>query len=434
MYIIFLTYSILTLFSVYIVKKWNDYVPFVICLGGISFTARYVALSLGLADFVNYDYGITIIFSQDLALKAINYISIGLFILWASYVYFRQYRRIKWINKIYDDQLLKIFLKKNKSIIIFGLIFAQLANTFFGVRAYYVGGIQSSYVLYLPFMASSAIILSLLLLKNRVIQDPTIKLLILGLIVINIPVTIMSGQRFVAIAWIVVTLLLFSTHLKFKYKLLGLILLPFIGLITLTLFGLNRYSWFSVNNFTTQLKLSFDAALVFNDFNMVDGMIMVLNVFPKYLNYFHGMGHIEIILRAIPRQLWPGKPVGGWAQKLAVAGNQDLFGTGFGSSLIGDFYTEFSDLGVIIFPILYGFVIAKLMSYTERYSSDFRIVLQSVIAASLIPLLRGGDLPGIYSLIILIYWPIILFDFQYKKFIKRHLKSMNISMNLFTFH
>ena len=425
MHSIFITYFMLTLFSVYIIKKWNDYVPFVICLGGISFTARYVVLSLGLADFVNYDYGITIIFSQDLALRAINYISIGLFILWASYVYFRQYGKIKWINKIYDDQILNIFLNKHKSVIIFSLIFSQLANTFFGVRAYFIEGIKSSYVLYLPFMASSAIILSLLLLKNRVIRDPAIKLLILGLIVINIPITVLSGQRFVAIAWVVVILLLFSVHLKFRYKLLGLILLPFVGLIALTFLGLNRYTWFSVNSFTTQLKLSFDAALVFSDFNMVDGMMMVLNVFPKYLNYFHGMGHIEIILRAIPRQLWPGKPVGGWAQKLAIESDQDLFGTGFGSSLIGDFYTEFSDLGVIILPILYGFFIAKLMSYAERYSSDFRIVLQSVIAASLIPLLRGGDLPGIYSLIILIYWPIILFDFQYKNFIKRHLKSMN---------
>jgi len=167
--IIFLTYFILTFLSIYIIKKWNDYVPFVICLGGISFTARYVVLSLGFADFVNYNYGISIIFSQDLALRAINYISIGLFILWASYVYFRQYGKIKRINKIYDDQILNIFLNKHKTVIIFSLIFSQLANTFFGARAYFIGGIKSSYVLYLPFMASSAIILSLLLLKNRII-------------------------------------------------------------------------------------------------------------------------------------------------------------------------------------------------------------------------------------------------------------------------
>jgi hypothetical protein len=151
---------------------------------------------------------------------------------------------------------------------------------------------------------------------------------------------------------------------------------------------------------------------------MVDGMVMLFTVFPKYVDYYYGMGHVEILLRAIPRQLWDDKPVGGWAQKFAIQNNQELFSTGFSGSIIGDFYSEFSDLGVIILPVLYGYLIARLMSYTERYTSDFKIILQGVILSSLIPLLRGGDLPGIYSLIIITYLPIILFDYHYRRFTK----------------
>lgn len=37
--------------------------------------------------------------------------------------------------------------------------------------------------------------------------------------------------------------------------------------------------------------------------------------------------------------------------------------------------------------------------------------------ASAIPLLRGGDLPGVYAFIGMTFWPILIFINRYKKFL-----------------
>lgn len=54
------------------------------------------------------------------------------------------------------------------------------------------------------------------------------------------------------------------------------------------------------------------------DQNMLDGFMMLLDVYPYHLNYAYGMEHIEIALRPIPRSLWPGKPMGSYINKLGL--------------------------------------------------------------------------------------------------------------------
>ena len=154
----------LTVYSIYIIKKRIDYVPLIICLASLLFIARYYAIASGLDDWVNYDYGIPIVFSEELGVRAINYISGGLLILYLSYLLFRKYPWRAEFN-FYEEETFRQFLFQSRQPIIIGLILAQLAGLYFGAQAYYLGGLNSSYILYLPFMAASMIILGFLLLK-----------------------------------------------------------------------------------------------------------------------------------------------------------------------------------------------------------------------------------------------------------------------------
>jgi hypothetical protein len=54
-----------------------------------------------------------------------------------------------------------------------------------------------------------------------------------------------------------------------------------------------------------------------------------------------------------------------------------------------------------------------------NFNSDTRHLIKGATIASIIPLLRGGDLPGIYAFIGMSFWPIIFFVSRYKAFSKK---------------
>ena len=153
---------------------------------------------------------------------------------------------------------------------------------------------------------------------------------------------------------------------------------------------------------------------------MLDGFMMVLDVYPKHLNYSYGMEHFEILLRPIPRKLWPGKPVGGYANKLGLNDYKNAGTVGISQTIYGTFYGEGGVMGIIILSIIYGWLFVKLFRYTYRYNSDVHWLLKGIIIASFVPILRGGDLPGIIAFIGMSYWPVFLFLYQYNKFLKEH--------------
>jgi hypothetical protein len=58
------------------------------------------------------------------------------------------------------------------------------------------------------------------------------------------------------------------------------------------------------------------------------------------------------------------------------------------------------------------------MARSLTYNSDVRHLIKGITIASMIPLLRGGDLPGIYAFIGMSFWPVFYFINRYKKFIR----------------
>ncbi|MDP5081566.1 MAG: hypothetical protein NWP87_02840, partial [Winogradskyella sp.] len=89
-------------------------------------------------------------------------------------------------------------------------------------------------------------------------------------------------------------------------------------LLFFSFLGASRESSFRAVSLGEQLELSLERALNTEDQNMLDGFMMVLDVYPKFLDFSLGAEHIEILLRPIPRSWWPGKPLGGYANKLGL--------------------------------------------------------------------------------------------------------------------
>jgi hypothetical protein len=145
------------------------------------------------------------------------------------------------------------------------------------------------------------------------------------------------------------------------------------------------------------------------DATMLDGFMMVLQVYPQHLNYHYGTEHLEILYRPIPRSIWPNKPLGGYANKLGLNDNMGGGSVGISQSLYGTFYGEGGVMGIIVLCIGYALLINLIMKNSLNFNSDMRHLIKGATIASIIPLLRGGDLPGIYAFIGMSFWPMILF-------------------------
>jgi hypothetical protein len=142
---------------------------------------------------------------------------------------------------------------------------------------------------------------------------------------------------------------------------------------------------------------------------MLDGLVYLMQVYPKLLPYRYGGEHLEILERPIPRAWWPGKPVGGYMNKLGLFNAGSSVTVGIAPTLFGSFYTEGGWVAVFIFCVIYGWGIARIVRFSAEVRPLFGVLIRAGLLAGLIPLLRGGDLPGIYAWLGMTFWPLFIF-------------------------
>jgi len=63
---------------------------------------------------------------------------------------------------------------------------------------------------------------------------------------------------------------------------------------------------------------------------------------------------------------------------------------------------------VVILSFIYGLGIAKLFTLTAPLHPFASLLVRCLACAALVPLLRGGDLPGVYAWLIMAFWPLLM--------------------------
>jgi hypothetical protein len=94
--------------------------------------------------------------------------------------------------------------------------------------------------------------------------------------------------------------------------------------------------------------------------------------------------------------------------KLGIITADTGFTLGISPSLFGSFYQEGGLVGVVLLSIIYGFGFGSLVSFSTRIVPLAGLLVRGILAAAIVPLLRGGDLPGIYAWFGMSFWPCLL--------------------------
>ncbi len=391
--------------------------------------SRYNLVVSGAERWVRVAYAKNIFnLTNELGLQALNYFFMGTVVFSVAYFLFGMSRKPPETFK--DDRFaLNSFLKKYQIRIL--VLFIIISSVSFYAKRAFVnsflaggGGIAfgGSYYVLFGFALGGVIPLMYLVFKNYELKEQFLVKVAFGAIIAFAgSLTYSSSGRFQFLSWSITMGIIFvgdkNPFYKMRIYLIG-------GLIVSLAFGLagvkrrtdtSQMSWFQ------KLSLAWQRNKSTEDATMLDGFMMVLQVYPQHLQYHYGTEHLEVLYRPIPRSLWPGKPLGGYANKLGLNDNMGGGSVGISQSIYGTFYGEGGTYGIVVFCVIYAFFLNRIMVSSFRYNSDIRHLIRGSTIAALVPLLRGGDLPGIYAFIGMTFWPVILLIYAYKKFLPSYL-------------
>lgn len=378
----------------------GDEVPSIVS-GFLAYVASYryyAVISSGSEGVSLTNFGFGSITPQDLT-TALYYIGFGETVFLATYMV-AQNRRVTWRSIRFAP---KLIMGLRSDVLIFApLALAMAAITKGRVGAMTGSGVSmlqmSGYLYMLPMMLISVGILLAVLWKinalNLMWHKAVAGLLVFGLF----SLTFGPSGRFQFIGWMLGGLVVVATGFGPRRRASML----FVGACAIM----------AVFAFAGAMRHpdgdAVERARSAEDANMLDGFVFIQKVYPMMLPYSMGQEHLDILLRPIPRALWPGKPVGGYMNKLGFTGLAAGFSLGISPTLFGSFYQEGAATGIFIFSVLYALVFSAIIRASVRAHPAAGLIIRGVVAAGIIPLFRGGDLPGIFAWLGMAFWPCVL--------------------------
>ena len=262
----------------------------------------------------------------------------------------------------------------------------------------------SSYAQLFPMMAMGLAIFVFLAWRFGALRDFFEKGAAAVLLLVIAHLTYGPSGRFMFLGWMIGGCYIIST---FWFGLKRIPVLAVGAVITLTLFGLagamrNRDQ-------AATVAAGIERTTTAEDANMLDGLVLLMQVYPEMLPYEYGAGHLEILERPIPRAWWPGKPAGGYMNKLGIFNTGTAGTVGISPTLFGSFYQEGGWVAVFILSVIYAWVFARIVRYSCKLRPLFEVLIRACLLGGMIPLLRGGDLPGVYAWLGMAFWPVLFF-------------------------
>jgi hypothetical protein len=371
----------------------------------------------------------TAVDTDELGLTALNYFLLGTACWTGAYMLMRLYLG-KPKKHIDEKPFLDSFINRKRTLILSIYSFILLVSYFFILNVtssfkegeYNVDATGLSYFLYLPFALGGVIILMFLVYRSVLVgNDPVGKLGFMGLIGLAAIQSYNPGARFNFISWSVVVIMILVQNISIWRRAFIYFFGGAFAIMTFSIAGLVRTPNAWQLTFEEKVNVATERLLMAEDQNLLDGFLMVLQVYPDNLPFQYGYQHLEILLRPIPRAIWKDKPKGGYANKLGLNDIEGFNGAtiGISESIYGTFYGEGGVAGIVILSILYGSILAYIVYRAERFKSDMQFVYKGLVVGCCIALIRGGDLAGIAAFICMSYWPIFIANYQYGGYLKR---------------
>ncbi len=405
--LVFTQLALLVISVIWLLRR-NDEIPLLISTFLFYVASyRYWVVTNGIDRWVNLgSFGFTPI-TNEAGVVALSYIVLGQICLLATYM-LRQ-RQVLPIAISQADPLLLRWLRPK--VLLLGLFCLPLVGiTRSNVIAQVAAGRSlafqvSGYLRLFPFVLVGVATLIICVWKFGGFSKLLSKILAVAILLGLANLTFSSSGRFQFLGWLSASGIIIASSYRPKNRIL---ILSVVAIVAIGMFAIAGSLRNPNLNPDVLNQAAWERASSAEDANMLDGFVLIQDVYPQRLDFRWGMEHVEVLLRPIPRALWPEKPVGGYMNQLGLITTHTGFTLGISPTLFGSFYTEAGIIGIILGSSLYGVILATIIRYTTKLQPFASTLIRAILCACLIPLLRGGDLAGIYAWIGMAFWPCFL--------------------------
>ncbi|MEM9446953.1 MAG: hypothetical protein AAGA75_00285 [Cyanobacteria bacterium P01_E01_bin.6] len=386
----------------------NDEIPLLVSFFLLYVTGyRYWVVSIGLNNWVNLSqFGIPRVTTSE-SLEALAYLVLAQSCFLIAYLW-NQKRRMPIVESMTLSPFL-VWLRPK--VITFGLFCLPLVLI---TRGSVVGQLRagrslafqvSGYLYQFPFVLVGIATLIMCMWKFGGMPRRWHKVAAIIILVGVANLTFKVSGRFQLIGWLATTGIIFSSSFKPKYRLCFLGGFLVLAASVFAIAGALR----SHGADGTLQAVALERFIGAEDANMLDGFVILRRFMPNRVPFRLGMTHLEILLRPIPRAIWPYKPVGGgYMAQAGLSSAHGGFTIGISPTLFGDFYSEGGMIAMVALAIGYGIVLARLVRWTVWLHPFAGVLVRAMICASLVPVLRGGDMAGIVAWLGMAFWPCFL--------------------------
>jgi hypothetical protein len=133
----------------------------------------------------------------------------------------------------------------------------------------------------------------------------------------------------------------------------------------------------------------------------LNAIVMINWRVPNYIEYQSGTTFYPLLIGWIPRVIWPDKPIlsqGSFMHNVIIGSNTQ---SNVGLTSIGDFYLNFSLLGVIIGMFVLGSIVRIIYLYTQNFSQVkiYQILFYFTLYPNLLFSLQSGVATGLLGIV-----------------------------------
>ncbi len=393
----------------------NDEAPLMIAGLTMFFSSyRYFAVTQGWGEWVEtvHTFGLPPITDED-ALEVLPLMAFGEFVLMAAYCA----RMRRKLPVVVAEGLQRLPPRTVSSLFTLGIVFFFLSEY---ARSAAFNLTSSSYLFLFPLTLIGVATLLVVAWRFGALHTPFQKGICLLIVAATAYNNFGAFLRFQFVGLVVGIAVALSVFYVPRQRAIALLLGGLVATLAFSMGGVLRQAD-NVNDKAAafqRIDSSWERLKAGEDANMLDGFAIVRFVYPELMDFTLGMEHLEVLIRPIPRELWPDKPVGGYVNKLGLRdASQGLLG--ISQSIYGSFYGEGGIIGIAVFAVLYGLGLAAITEWMTTLHPFVYSVMRGLFVAWMIPLLRGGDLPGIYAWLGMSSLTVLIFAWSNRRLLRQ---------------
>ena len=275
-------------------NKSDEFVLLLVVFFYLTGIARYNAVISGKANWVDVAYAREIFFlTDDLAIEALGYFFMGTAVLSISYLLLNLHKpKYKLID---DNKILGEFLKSKQKLIIWLYIFFLIVNGYSNRVMSSVHYSQQSvgvgYFFLFKLAIGGLILLFFMLFKNLPKNKRFLRFVYLVAMILAASSTYNMTSRFQFLSWMMALIFIIVGRSNIITKSIFYAAGGIVVLILFLIAGNKRTMMFA--NLTTEQEIEYakERFAMAEDQNMLDGFMMVMQVYPEYLDFGYGSEH-----------------------------------------------------------------------------------------------------------------------------------------------